>query len=203
VREFIKFGLLLGLLCGISAGILTAVYSVVSVRIEENNRLEAIRKRQAVLPEAVRFELYEDAEPAVYLGIDNAERTIGTAFTVSSRGYGGLIRMTLGIGMDGKLSGLAISKLDQIETPGLGVKITYPSFLDQFRGKEPAQLKLRKEGGEVDAITAATISSRAVAEGTRKGMEWFLGSYPDGPEGIRELLDERGAASPAGTEGAE
>lgn len=181
MREIIRFGLLLGMVCAISAGTLTAVYSVVSVKIEENNRLEAIRKRQEVLSEAVKFDPVEQEEQVVYFGRDESARPVGAAFTVSSRGYAGPIRMTLGIGLENKLTGLAISKLDQSETPGLGVKITLPAFRDQFRGKEPAQLKLRKEGGEIDAITAATISSRAVVEGVREGMEWYLESFPEGP----------------------
>ncbi|MGB4293017.1 MAG: FMN-binding protein [Bacteroidales bacterium] len=56
--------------------------------------------------------------------------------------------------------------LEQKETPGLGTKMTEPFFKDQFNGKNPAnfKLKVKKDGGEVDAITAATITSRAFCD---------------------------------------
>lgn len=184
MREILKFGLLLGLVCAISAGTLTAVYSVVSVKIEENNRLEAIRKRKTVLPEAATFEAVERNGREIHFGLDTEGAAVGTAMTVSQRGYAGPILMTVGIGLDSRLTGLAISKLDQSETPGLGVKITKPAFLDMFRGKDLSQIKLRHEGGEIDAITAATISSRAVVNGVQEGMKWYFRNFPEGPEGI-------------------
>lgn len=182
MREILRFGLLLGLVCAISAGTLTGVYSVVSVKIEENNRLEAIRKRKAVLPEAASFVAVERDGQEIHFGLDDDGAPVGTAMTVSQRGYAGPIKMTVGIGLDSRLTGLAISKLDQSETPGLGVKITKPAFLDMFRGKELSQVKLRQEGGEIDAITAATISTRAVVIGVQDGMKWYFRNFPEGPE---------------------
>lgn len=184
MREILRFGLLLGLVCAISAGTLTGVYSVVSVKIEENNRLEAIRKRKAVLPEAASFVAVERDGREIHLGLDGGGDPVGTAMTVSQRGYAGPIKMTVGIGLDSRLTGLAISKLDQSETPGLGVKITQPAFLDMFRGKDLSQVKLRKEGGEIDAITAATISTRAVVNGVQDGMKWYFRNFPEGPESM-------------------
>jgi electron transport complex protein RnfG len=88
--------------------------------------------------------------------------------------------MTIGIAPDGTVAGLAISKLDQTETPGLGVKITLPAFRDQFRGKNADAVRLKKDGGTVDAITAATISSRAVANGVREALAWYRTNFPQG-----------------------
>ena len=184
MREILRFGLLLGLVCAISAGTLTGVYSVVSVKIEENNRLEAIRKRKAVLPEAATFVAVKKDGREIPLGLDGDGAPVGTAMTVSQRGYAGPIKMTAGIGLDSRLTGLAISKLDQSETPGLGVKITLPAFLDMFRGKDLSQVKLRQEGGEIDAITAATISTRAVVIGVQEGMKWYFRNFPEGPESM-------------------
>ena len=64
MREVVKFGLLLALVCAVSAGTLSAVFSKVDPLIKENERLEAIKKRKAVLPEAVTFAAVEkdDAE---------------------------------------------------------------------------------------------------------------------------------------------
>ncbi len=105
MREILRFGLLLGLVCAISAGTLTGVYSVVSVKIEENNRLEAIRKRKAVLPEAASFVAVERDGQEIHFGLDDDGAPVGTAMTVSQRGYAGPIKMTVGIGLDSRLTG--------------------------------------------------------------------------------------------------
>jgi electron transport complex protein RnfG len=188
VRDILKFGFLLGLVCAVSAGTLSSVFSKVDPLIKENQRLEAIKKRQTVLPAAATFEPLEKDGRTVHVGLDEAGRAVGTAMTVSQRGYAGPIAMTLGIGPDEKLTGLAISKLDQSETPGLGVKITLPKFLDMFLGLGLEEVGLKADGGKIDSITAATISSRAVVDGVQEGMKWYFRSFPEGA----------GAALPSG-----
>jgi Na+-translocating ferredoxin:NAD+ oxidoreductase RnfG subunit len=59
------------------------------------------------------------------------------------------------------------------ETPGLGAKITERSFTEQFTGKCVDAIGLKRDGGEIDAITAATISSRAVCHGIKQGIEQY------------------------------
>jgi electron transport complex protein RnfG len=70
-----------------------------------------------------------------------------------------------------------ISVLDHAETPGLGSKIekSSSSWSEQFNGKNPTdfQLQVRKDGGDVDAITAATISSRAYCDAVQKAYKAF------------------------------
>jgi electron transport complex protein RnfG len=199
VREILRFGLLLGLVCGISAGTLSAVFSRVAPLIKENERIEAIKKRKAVLPEAAVFEPVEKAERTVYIGLDESGAPVGTAMAEAPRGYAGPIRMTIGIvgaGTEARLSGVAISKLDQSETPGLGVKITRPAFLDMFKGLAAGDVALKSDGGQIDAITAATISSRAVVNGVQAGMTWYARNFPDGPEvpaGAGQAREESGA----------
>ena len=65
--------------------------------------------------------------------------------------------------------------LSQTETPGLGAKCVEASFSDQFKGFDPAQKKLavKKDGGDVDAITASTITSRAYAVGLATAVKVF------------------------------
>ena len=100
--------------------------------------------------------------------------------------------MTLGIAPDGTVAGLAISRLDQTETPGLGVKVTRAAFREQFRGKGAGAARLKQDGGTVDAITAATISSRAVADGVREALGWYGETSRRGP-GDRPVARERSA----------
>jgi electron transport complex protein RnfG len=59
------------------------------------------------------------------------------------------------------------------ETPGLGVRVTEKWFKKQFSGKKEKEVLLKKDGGTIDAITSATISSRAVTNGTIKGIEKY------------------------------
>jgi electron transport complex protein RnfG len=184
VREILKFGVLLGLVCALSAGTLSAVFSKVDPLIKENERLEAIKKRKTVLPQAARFEPVELDGRTVYIGLDGEGGVVGTAMSEAPRGYAGPIKMTLGIvgaGEETRLSGVAISKLDQSETPGLGVKITLPAFLGMFEGLSLEEVELTADGGKIDAITAATISSRAVVNGVQDGMKWYARNFPEGP----------------------
>ena len=84
--------------------------------------------------------------------------------TYSKNGYSGNIVLAVGFKPDGTI--INITVLEQKETPGLGTKMVLPAFKDQFVGKNPSsfELKVKKDGGQVDAITAATISSRAFCD---------------------------------------
>jgi H+/Na+-translocating ferredoxin:NAD+ oxidoreductase subunit G len=88
--------------------------------------------------------------------------------TYSSKGFSGNISLMAGFKPDGTI--INISVLEQKETPGLGNKMTEPKFKDQFLDKNPAEfaLKVKKDGGSVDAITAATISSRAFCDAVQR-----------------------------------
>jgi len=88
--------------------------------------------------------------------------------TYTKNGFSGNISLMAGFKTDGTIVNITV--LDQKETPGLGTKITEPGFKDQFNDKNPAQytLKVKKDGGPVDAITAATISSRAFCDAVQR-----------------------------------
>ena len=180
MREMLKLGATLAVTCVIAAGAIAGVNDAVKGTIAENNRKEAILKRQQVFPAAKDFDERTVDGRAVYLARDEAGAPLGLVVTAGPRGYAGPIGMTIGISPDGTVAGLAISKLDQTETPGLGVKITLAAFRDQFRGKDADAVRLKKDGGTVDAITAATISSRAVANGVRDALTWYRANFPRG-----------------------
>jgi len=84
--------------------------------------------------------------------------------TYTRNGFSGNIRLMVGFKPDGTIFNIMV--LEHKETPGLGTKMTEPAFKDQFMEKNPSDfsLKVKKDGGPVDAITAATISSRAFCE---------------------------------------
>jgi len=88
--------------------------------------------------------------------------------TNTKKGFSGNISLMAGFKPDGTI--INISVLEQKETPGLGTKMTEPLFKDQFNDKNPStfNLKVKKDGGPVDAITAATISSRAFCDAIQR-----------------------------------
>ena len=86
-----------------------------------------------------------------------------SAVGVSHSGYGGDIRLMVGFRED-KKTVISYKVLAASETPGLGMKLSTPEFAGQFNGKDGSSLKVKKDGGEVEAITSATITSRAVCE---------------------------------------
>jgi len=94
---------------------------------------------------------------------------IGHAFMAQGRGYGGTIDILIGLKPDNKsLQGIKI--ITQQETPGLGAKIINTSFLDQFNGVGVNEVELSRDGGKIDAITGATISSTAVVNGVKQAI---------------------------------
>lgn len=99
---------------------------------------------------------------------------VGAAFVSTSRkGYGGEIKLMVGVTADGTVKDVRI--LSQQETPGLGTKVAETPFRGQFANKPVAGTvwKVRKDGGDFDAITGATISSRAVLEAIQAGLSVY------------------------------
>jgi electron transport complex protein RnfG len=94
---------------------------------------------------------------------------VGTAVkTYSDGGFNERIWIMVGFDSNNKIINIWV--LEQKETPGLGTKMKGPKFKDQFNGKDPEsfKLKVKKDGGDVDAITAATISSRAFCDAVER-----------------------------------
>jgi len=148
------------------------VYQMTKAPIELsilNKKLEAIKQ---VVPEfdnnpddeMYRLATTDGDSLDVYPAKKGAD-TVGFAvLTYTKKGFSGNINMMAGFKTDGTIVNITV--LDHKETPGLGTKMTEPEFKDQFKEKNPGDfaLKVKKDGGPVDAITAATISSRAFCD---------------------------------------
>jgi electron transport complex protein RnfG len=164
------------LVCAISGGILTAVAKLTAEPIEKTKKEIKLSAVFAVLPEVandpdqdktkVKFEDNgTSVEATVFPGKDKNGNIVGYAVSsVSHKGYSGDIEVMVGVLPDGSIRSVKIVK--QAETPGLGTKIQSDDFINQFIGKslDNFKFKVKKENGDVDAITAATISSKAVTE---------------------------------------
>jgi electron transport complex protein RnfG len=98
--------------------------------------------------------------------------------TYTKKGFSGNISLMAGFKPDGTIVNITV--LEQKETPGLGTKMTEPRFKGQFNEKNPSnyRLKVKKDGGQVDAITAATISSRAFCDAIQRAYNTLQKGEP-------------------------
>jgi len=180
MKDILKLAVILGLITVIAAGSLAVVNRATKPRIEAYKVQQRVRAREEVLPAAagVYVSTEEASDFPYYVGYARADTTepVGTVFLAFGKGYSSTIEMVVGADLAGRLTGISI--VSQQETPGLGAKITEvrygesePWFQGQFKGKTVSQLLVDKDGGEIDSITGATISSRAVTRGIRAALE--------------------------------
>ncbi|MEQ9301811.1 MAG: RnfABCDGE type electron transport complex subunit G [Cyclobacteriaceae bacterium] len=120
----------------------------------------------------------EESDPDALVFYPAKKQDTLTSYAIKSysdQGYSGRIEIMVGFEMDGRIREVQV--LSHRETPGLGSKITNADFLSQFVGQYPELFDLRvtKDGGEVDGISGATISSRAVGEAIKTAYDNFKG----------------------------
>lgn len=100
-------------------------------------------------------------------------KKIGSVITaVSKEGYGGEIEVSVGILDDGTVTGIEILSIN--ETAGLGMRATEPEFKDQFKDIKPGKFVLTKENpsGNIDALSGATITSKAVVAAVNTALDY-------------------------------
>ncbi len=108
-----------------------------------------------------------DFEGAVYEGVNADGEVIGYVTTTTVTGFAGPVEITVASDNEGLLYGINVGGAAFEETPGLGAKAKEAAFMDQFQGKQ-LPVDLTKNEGEIDAITAATITSSAVVRGVNQ-----------------------------------
>lgn len=140
-------------------------------KIAENDALAATAARSAVI-EASDF---KEAD-GYYLALDDAGSTIGYIFETNALGYGGLVSVMTGISVDGVITGVEV--VSHSETPGLGANATKEEFREQFKQNvSESGFSVVKSGNattnEVNALTGATITSKAVTNAVNKAMALF------------------------------
>ena len=158
--------LLLTLIVFISVVALTLTDGVTREKIEIAQKDAVAEMLASLFPTMEDFTYEQKADKYVALA-DGQE--VGQAFMAEGSGYGGPISILVGIETDGSLRGIEI--ISHLETPGLGAKITDPAFLDQFKGTLRDELALSANGGSIDAITGATISSSAVVTAVKEATD--------------------------------
>lgn len=177
---FVNMVLTLFLVCGIAAGALGYVYTLTKEPIEKAKQEFLYKQINVVVPGADEGEIGEPVEIdglSFFIVKDKSGNIIGTAVkSFTESGFSGRFDIIVGFDQDGKI--LDSNVLSHKETPGLGDKMSkdVSPWNEQFMGVDPASFSLivRKDGGNVDAITASTISSRGYCDALQKAYEGFM-----------------------------
>lgn len=162
MKEMVRYGFILALICIVAAGLLAGVNSLTRPRIIAQELAEEEASLKEVMPLAERFEAVKvDNEILYYKAFDKDSKLIGVAFKAAQKGYSSTIETMVGLLKDGTIT--AIKILNQNETPGVGVLVAEKDFTSQFANKIDLN--------DVQAITGATISSKAVIDSVKKKAE--------------------------------
>lgn len=192
MKEIVRLIFVLTIICVVAALVLSQVYNFTKEPIERALREEKLRAIRKVLPEydnepdrdVVHIpvgidETGAEIEKGYYIAFKD-EEIVGVAFETSSgEGYSGAIKLMVGVDPNGNITGVEV--IHHAETPGLGSKITGDNFLLMVKEKKDGARRnlnntnwnVKKDGGEIDQITGATISSRAVVEAISDGLLTF------------------------------
>ena len=170
MKNILKLTVVLLLVCAIVAGVLGVVDNVTRDRIAEQNRIKTEKAYAAVLPSEEGYTelgFDEAAFPTIDV-INQCNNGAGHVVVSTFSGAQGRITMAIGVGSDYKCTGISI--ISHSETSGLGANAASSSeigvnFRAQFVG-EGEDIALSKAGGSIDALTGATITSKAVTAAT-------------------------------------
>jgi len=185
MRELLKLSLVLVIICFGAALSLAYVFNLTKEPIAYQQHLKKIRAINAVFPAhadapgltMVDIPLCEKEQQCrqFYL-IKNNDQVLGTAFELTAGGYGGTISLMVGVDKQQDITGIKI--INHAETPGLGANITKETFYTQFSKKNLADTtwKLKKNGGDIDQVSGATISSTAVMKAVYDGLVFYRGN---------------------------
>ena len=151
-------------ICLVATTLLAGTNMITKEKIALNAVETEKASRMLVLPEGKEYGEVTTLESGITycIGTNEAGEEVGYVFTTGAKGYGGTVSVMVGIAKDGTITGIEI--LSHAETPGLGANAVKPEFKDRFIGKsgELTVDKNSNDGQNVQAITAATITSKAV-----------------------------------------
>jgi len=144
----------------VSVALLTWTNNVTKDKIEYQKEQQIQSMLAEMFPNMSRYPFEDD----IYMIYSDGAK-IGYAFLAVGRGYGGNIDILVGLKDEVTIKGITI--ISQSETPGLGARVAQSSFTGKFAGLNIGDVALKRNGGQIDAITGSTISSRAVVDAVR------------------------------------
>ena len=169
--NLINMMLVLGGTCLLCSGVLGGAYALTKAPIEAAAQAKTQQAVAQVLPHFTEMTFNEAGQ---YYTATDGEQLVGYAIQSSAVGFGGNLSLMVGVTPDGVVYNTSV--LSHAETPGLGAKCTTDArFMDQWRGFDASvkKLSVTKDGGDVDAITASTITSRAYALAVQNALNVF------------------------------
>lgn len=178
VKDIAKITLNLVVVYVIGGLVLSGVYALTSPIIYQNNVRIEEKALKELLPDAEKIEKSGEwtihEKTAKYFTAKKSDEVIGYVIQSFGKGYSSYINTFIAVDKDFKV--IKISVLSHAETPGLGDEIESDSFKNQFKGKDIEHLKVIKTETteDIQAISGATISSRAVTEDAVKNSVAFL-----------------------------
>jgi electron transport complex protein RnfG len=215
-REPLRAALLLAAAAVVTVGMVAVVHDLAGPRIEANERAQRVAQLSAAIG-GTRYDndLLQDAvlvRDAGLLGTDAplpvhrarlAGRPVAALITtVAPDGYAGSIRLLVAVGADGRLLGVRV--LSHRETPGLGdaIDVRKSSWIESFAGRSigdpPSERwRVRKDGGDFDQFTGATVTPRAVVRAVLNALLYFdanrdaLFSAPSDPAAAQPVAPAR------------
>jgi Na+-translocating ferredoxin:NAD+ oxidoreductase subunit G len=192
LRETVATALTLLVIAVIGASLLAGTFQLTRPTIERSELAEKLALVAQTLPAGsfdnnpIQDALPLAADPLLGLkrpGLAYVARKEGQAVAVvleagAPDGYAGEIRLLIGIGIDGRVSGVRVTS--HLETPGLGdyIDIARSPWINQFTGKslsQPADAawKVRKDGGAFDYLAGATVTPRAIIKAVNRALHYF------------------------------
>jgi electron transport complex protein RnfG len=181
MKETLRLILTLSIICLISGALLAKVDSLTKEPIANANRAKKLDAIKNVLPPCDNqpdqnscVVEHNGTEWTFYVARNDGDYAGAAVETTSGNGYAGDISLMLGINAEDKTEAIAV--LSQKETPGLGANMTGKKFKSNFVQKDIKATKwsVKKDGGDIDQITAATISSRAVSGAVKDAIDAYL-----------------------------
>lgn len=195
--SFVNMVVVLGIISMVASLALGSVYNLTLEPIKAAKKAARERAIKLVLPAFDSLNSFKvqipddpnladqgngDQDSLVFYQAFKGGESIGVAVqTFSNQGYDPTqIQIMVGFLPEGIIDSTVVTQ--QKETPGLGTKMTSPKFNGQFSGIDPAKfnISVTKDGGDVDAITASTISSRAVCDAINRANRTFQSFIKDG-----------------------
>ncbi len=179
MKEMLKMIFVLSLICGLSGLTLATIRQATSERIEEQvltyvqgPALEQIFNDYDNNPVKDRKTFDLAAGPVTVFPALKDGKLTGVAFERFGKGYGGPIGIMVGFTTDGSmLEGIGITTMK--ETPGLGARIVEADFRNQFKEHTTQSIALKKGGGDIAAISGATISSTGTVAAVNDAIKIF------------------------------
>ncbi len=192
MNKIIKNTMILTAITLVSGLLLGGVYEVTKAPIAAANEKAKKEAWQAVFPEAdlsdfESLDVDESISSSVAESLDEKVVVdevcqvgdLGYVITTTdSEGYGGDIQVTVGIAKDGSITGISILSIS--ETAGLGMKAKEASFYEQYVGEATDGFYVSKDGGDgtaIDAISGATITSRAMTGAVNEALGYFKEAF--------------------------